>query len=80
MEMKGGIREHLTPGPLTLLSLSLKIQSLSLRALSLRESLEQVVHKEFRTVFVLKSLDFHCVLCKESTSIYRGRGKGERSP
>ena len=34
MGMKGGIREHLTPRPLTLLSLSLRIQSLSLRALS----------------------------------------------
>ena len=38
MGMKGGIREHLTRGPLTLLSLSLRIRSLSLRALSLRES------------------------------------------
>ena len=33
-----GIRERLTPGPLTLLSLSLRIRSLSLHALSLRES------------------------------------------
>ena len=44
---KGGIRERLTPGPLTLLSLSLRIRSLSLRPLSLREFLEQVVHKKF---------------------------------
>ena len=35
---RGGIRERLTPGPLTLLSLSLKIRSLSLWALSLKES------------------------------------------
>ena len=46
MEIRG-IRERLTPGPLTLFSLSLRIQSLSLRTLSLRKSLEQVVHKEF---------------------------------
>ena len=30
MGMKGGISERLTPGPLTLLSLSLRIRSLSL--------------------------------------------------
>ena len=42
-----GIREHLTPGPLTHLNLSLRLRSLSLRALSLRESLDQVVHKGF---------------------------------
>ena len=35
------IREHLTPRPLTLLSLSLRIQSLSLQALSLREFLSK---------------------------------------
>ena len=44
---KWGIKERLTPRPLTLLSLSLRVGSLSLRALSLREFLEQVVHKEF---------------------------------
>ena len=38
------------------------------------------MHNEFRTEFVLKNLDLHYVLCKESTSIYRERGKGERSP
>ena len=38
---KGRIRERLTLGPLTLLSLSLRIQSLSLWALSLLENLEQ---------------------------------------
>ena len=27
-----------------------------------------------------QKLGFHCLLCKGSTSIYRGRGKGERSP
>ena len=42
-----GIREHLTPRPLTHLSLSLRLCSLSLHDLSLRESLEQVVHKGF---------------------------------
>ena len=46
-ERIAGIRERLTPGPLTLLSLSLKIQSLSFQALCLREFLEQVVYKEF---------------------------------
>ena len=42
-----GIRERLTPGPLTFLNLSLRIRSLSLRALSLREYLGEVVNKEF---------------------------------
>ena len=44
---KGRIRERLTLGSLTHLSLSLRLRSVSLRALSLRESLEQVVHKRF---------------------------------
>ena len=70
-----GIREHLTLGPLTLLSLSLRIRSLSLRALSLRESLGQVVHKEFRTNFVLKSLDFIVFFAK---GVHLFIGGGER--
>ena len=41
------IRERLTLGPLTLFSLSLRIRSISLQALFLREFFEQVVHKEF---------------------------------
>ena len=41
MEVDSGrIRERLTLGPFTHLSLSLRLRSLSLRALSLRESLE----------------------------------------
>ena len=44
---KGRIRERLTLGPLTHLSLSLRLRNLSLWALSLRESLEQVMHKGF---------------------------------
>ena len=44
---KGRIRDRLTLGPLTHLSLSLRLRSLSLQALSLREFLEQVVHKGF---------------------------------
>ena len=52
---KGRIRERLTPGLLTHLSLSLRFRSLSLRALSLRESLEQVVHKGFEQSFNSKA-------------------------
>ena len=78
----GRIRERLTLGPLTHLSLSLRLRSLSLRALSLRESLGQLMHKGFEQSLNSKGLYFHCILCKESTSIYRerGKGKGERSP
>ena len=75
--IKGGIRERLTPGPLTLLSLSLRIRSLSLRALSLREFLGQVVHKEFEQSLNSKGWIFHSILCKVSTSIYRERRKGK---
>ena len=72
-----GIRERLTPGPLTLLSLLVRIRSLSLRALSLREFLEQVVHKEFRTKFVLKSLDFIMFFAKEVHLFISEGGKGK---
>ena len=78
MEVDSGrIRERLTPGPLTHLSLSLRLRSLSLRALSLRESLGQLVHKGFEQSLNSKGWIFHCILCKESTSIYRERGKGK---
>ena len=74
---KGRIRERLTLGPLTHLSLSLRLRSLSLWALSLRESLGQLVHKGFEQSLNSKGWIFHCILCKESTSIYKERGKGK---
>ena len=38
------------------------------------------MHKEFEQSLNSKGWIFHCILCKESTSIYRERGIGERSP
>ena len=62
------IRECLTPGPLTLLSLSLKIQSLSLQALSLRESWANK-HKDFKNLIDFINFfpprDLHLYIDKE---------------
>ena len=64
------IRERLTPGPLTLLSLSPRIE-VSHFGLSLSQRiLEQVMHKEFWTGFELKSFDYLPFLAK-SASICR---------
>ena len=71
---KGRIRERLTPGPLTLLSLSLRIRSLSLRALSLREFLEQVVHKEFEQSLYSKAYIFIVFFAKR-VHLFIGKGK-----
>ena len=70
---KGRIRERLTPGPLTYLSLSLRLRSLSLRALSLRESFEQVMHKGFEQSLNSKRLDFIVFFAKR-VHLFIGRG------
>ena len=62
---KGRIRERITLEPLTHLSLSLRLRSLSLRALFLRESLEQVVHKGFEQSLYSKAWISLCSLQRE---------------
>ena len=71
---KGRIRERLTPGPLTHLSLSLRLRSLSLWALSLRESLEQVVHKGFEQSLNSKGW-FFIVFFTKRVHLFIGRGE-----
>ena len=75
-EDKGRIRERLTPGPLTHLSLSLRLRSLSLQALSLslRESLEQVMHKGSEQSLNSKRLDFIIFFAKR-VHLFIGRGE-----
>ena len=70
----GRIWERLTPGPLTHLSLSLRLRSLSLRALSLRESLGQLVHKGFEQSLNSKGWIFIVFFAKR-VHLFIGRGK-----
>ena len=74
---KGRIRERLTPGPLTHLSLSLRLRSFSLRALSLRESLEQVMHKGFEQSLTQK-LGFFIAFFAKRVHLFIGRGGKEK--
>ena len=74
---KGRIRERLTPGPLTHLSLSLRLRSLSLRTLSLRESLEQVMHKGFEQSLYAKGWIFIVFFVKR-VHLFIGRGGKEK--